>query len=249
VDEASSQQTRYGRYVTSDGWFVFNLADALAVRNEKGGAPYPLEPQESPFGYFGVNVRVLWPGQPNALYHSEGVQEAFLVLSGECTLIVEEQERALRQRDYFHCPANTRHVFVGAGDGSCRSWATSRSALGSARHVRECPLPNLRLIENPHGVDVRAAHSGGSSGRSPRRKRTTPTAVRYATAPLSGSQTRSAMRRRGVWPDDACIREGASARAALPPRSPWTEVVAQTFEVTGFAGAGRSAAGDVSVVM
>ena len=120
VKEASSEETPYGRYVTSDGWFVLNLADALAVRNEeKGGAVYPLEPREARFRDFGVNVRVLWPGQPNALYHSEGGQEGFLVLSGECMLIVEEEERPLRQWDYFHCPANTRHVIVGAGDGPC----------------------------------------------------------------------------------------------------------------------------------
>jgi uncharacterized cupin superfamily protein len=60
-----------------------------------------------------------WPGQANALYHSEGVQEGFLVLSGECTLVVEEEERPLRQWDYFHCPAGTRHVIVGAGEGPC----------------------------------------------------------------------------------------------------------------------------------
>jgi uncharacterized cupin superfamily protein len=120
VKEASAQETPYGRYVTSEGWFVLNLADALAVRNEeKGGAMYPLEPRESPFGDFGVNVRVVWPGDPNALYHAEGVQEGFLVLSGECTLIVEEEERPLRQWDYVHCPADTRHVIVGAGDGPC----------------------------------------------------------------------------------------------------------------------------------
>jgi len=120
TNEARSEETPYGRYVTSEGWFVLNLADALAVRNEeKGGAMYPIEPRDAPFGDFGVNARVLWPGDPNAHYHSEGVQEGFLVLSGECTLVVEEEERTLRQWDYFHCPANTSHVFVGAGDGPC----------------------------------------------------------------------------------------------------------------------------------
>ena len=120
VKEASSEETPYGRYTTSEGWFVLNLGDALAVRNDvKGGAEYPLEPREARFNDIGVNVRVLWPGDPNALYHSEGVQEGFLVLSGECTLIVEEEERPLRQWDYFHCPADTCHVFVGAGDGPC----------------------------------------------------------------------------------------------------------------------------------
>src|SRR5262249_5970797 len=120
VNEASSTETPYGRYVTSDGWFVLNLEDALAVRNdEKGGASYPLEPREHPFGDVGVHVRVLTPGDANALNHSEGAQEGFLVLSGECTLLVEEEERPLRQWDYFHCPAGTRHVIVGAGDGPC----------------------------------------------------------------------------------------------------------------------------------
>ena len=88
VNEASSTETPFGRYITSEGWFVLNLGDALAVRNEeKGGATYPLEPRESPFGDVGVRVVVLPPGEPNALYHSEGAQEGFLVLSGECTLV------------------------------------------------------------------------------------------------------------------------------------------------------------------
>lgn len=120
VEEARSDETPYGRYITSDGWFVLNLADALAVRNEeKGGAEYPIEARDARFKDFGVNVRVLWPGDPNGLYHAEGAQEGFLVLSGECTLIVEDEERPLRQWDYVHCPAETRHIFVGAGDGPC----------------------------------------------------------------------------------------------------------------------------------
>jgi len=120
VNEARSSDTPFGRYITSEGWFVLNLADALDVRNEeKGGASYPIESQEHPFEQLGVHVSVLWPGDPNALYHSEGAQEGFLVLSGECVLVVEEEERPLRQWDYFHCPAGTRHVLVGAGDGPC----------------------------------------------------------------------------------------------------------------------------------
>ena len=42
-----------------------------------------------------------------------------MVLWGECTLVVEDEERALRQWDYFHCPPETHHIFVGAGDGPC----------------------------------------------------------------------------------------------------------------------------------
>src|SRR3954453_17062 len=68
------------------------LGEALAVRNEeRGGAVYPIEPREARFRDFGVNVRVLPPGQSNALYHGETGQEGFLVLSGTCALLVEEE--------------------------------------------------------------------------------------------------------------------------------------------------------------
>ena len=53
------------------------------------------------------------------LYHSEPSQEDFLVLAGECLLLVEGQERSLRAWDFVHCPPNTEHVFVGAGEGPC----------------------------------------------------------------------------------------------------------------------------------
>jgi uncharacterized cupin superfamily protein len=54
-----------------------------------------------------------------AMYHWEGDQEAFLVVSGAATLIVEGEERALRAWDFVHCPPHTKHVVVGAGDGPC----------------------------------------------------------------------------------------------------------------------------------
>ena len=49
----------------------------------------------------------------------ESEREDFLVLSGECLLIVEGQERRLRAWDLFHAAPNTTHAFVGAGDGPC----------------------------------------------------------------------------------------------------------------------------------
>jgi len=119
VEEAHAEETPYGRYITSEGWFVHNLEDALAVRFPQGGALYPLEPREAPFRDLGVNVRVLWPGDASGLYHDEDAQEGFLVLFGQCLLVVEEQERPLRQWDYFHCPPGTTHIIVGAGDSPC----------------------------------------------------------------------------------------------------------------------------------
>ena len=41
------------------------------------------------------------------------------MLGGECLLLIEGEERLLKQWDYVHCPPWTEHVFVGAGDGPC----------------------------------------------------------------------------------------------------------------------------------
>ena len=109
------------------------------MRFQQGGALYPLEPREAPFRDIGVNVRVLWPGDANALYHHEDAQEGFLVLSGECLLVVEEQERPLRQWDYFHCPPGTRHVIVGGGRRAVRRTHDRRAP--TARDIR---LPGER---------------------------------------------------------------------------------------------------------
>jgi uncharacterized cupin superfamily protein len=54
-----------------------------------------------------------------AMYHWEADQEDFLVVSGEALLIVEGEERRLRAWDFVHCPPETKHVIVGAGDGPC----------------------------------------------------------------------------------------------------------------------------------
>jgi uncharacterized cupin superfamily protein len=77
----------------------------------------------------GVNLFVLAPGQPMAMYHWEADQEGFLVLSGEALLIVENEERPLRAWDYFHCPPNVAHTIVGAGSGPA-----AILALGAREH-------------------------------------------------------------------------------------------------------------------
>jgi len=41
------------------------------------------------------------------------------VLSGECLLLIEGEERRLRAWDFVHCPSWTEHIFVGAGNGPC----------------------------------------------------------------------------------------------------------------------------------
>ncbi|MBA3376516.1 MAG: cupin domain-containing protein [Actinobacteria bacterium] len=66
----------------------------------------------------GVNPFVLGPGAM-AMYHWEADQEDFLVVSGETVLIIEGEERQLRAWDFVHCPLNTKHVIVGAGNAPC----------------------------------------------------------------------------------------------------------------------------------
>jgi uncharacterized cupin superfamily protein len=112
-------ETEHGLVPADDGWFVVNLADAAGVRSPRLGAYIPLESREHRFPQFGINVHVVEPGQPNGMYHAEDSQEAFLVLHGECILVIEEEERHLRQWDFVHCPPGTNHIFVGAGSGPC----------------------------------------------------------------------------------------------------------------------------------
>jgi uncharacterized cupin superfamily protein len=103
-----------------EGWFVLNIADAPAAFTERFGGGVLFEPGiNALFKEFGINVRVLQPGEPNAVYHREDSEEAFLVLDGACTAIIENQEKSLKKGDFVYSPPGTAHVFVGAGDGPC----------------------------------------------------------------------------------------------------------------------------------
>src|SRR5256714_15428114 len=109
----------------SEGWFVLNVADAEWLTSETSGPKQPsgaecsFETRHVSFPQIGVRLHVLEPGESNGLYHRENQQEDFLVLSGECRLLVEGGERLLRAWDFFHSPAGTEHIFIGAGDGPC----------------------------------------------------------------------------------------------------------------------------------
>jgi uncharacterized cupin superfamily protein len=119
VEEARVVQTEHGSVPEGDGWFVLNARDAVWEENPVMGAGTGFESADNRFPDHGININVLQPGQPNCMYHGENEQEDFLVLAGECLLLVEGEERPLRQWDFVHCPAWTEHVFVGAGDGPC----------------------------------------------------------------------------------------------------------------------------------
>ena len=119
MPEAPLANAGSGLAPAGEGWFVVNVRDAEWWVSKAFGSGTGFESEDFPFPRFGINLSVLEPGKSNCLYHSESQQEAFLVLSGECKLLVDGEERPLRQWDFVHCPAGTEHVFVGAGDKPC----------------------------------------------------------------------------------------------------------------------------------
>ena len=122
MPEAQLADLGSGLAPVTEGWFVVNVRDAEWWFAESRGARCPFENEydDRPveFPHLGINVSVLGPGQ-TTLYHAESNQEAFLVLSGECALIVEDEERRLRPWDFFHAPPWTEHAFAGVGDEPC----------------------------------------------------------------------------------------------------------------------------------
>jgi len=99
-------------------WFVRNVRDMQWRENELGATTdFDSGSSAERFDEFGINLTALRPGQPMTMYHQERYQEGFLILRGECLLIVEGQEVPLRQWDYVHCPPDVPHGIVGAGDG------------------------------------------------------------------------------------------------------------------------------------
>ena len=131
VPEAPFEETGTGVQVAGEGWFVVNARDLRWLEGEMG--LYTMFDSEfARFDQVGVNIGILRPGEPNAMYHAEDAQEDFLVLSGECVLVVEGEERPLKTRDFVHCPPMTEHVFVGAGAGPCVVVAVGARRKGRA---------------------------------------------------------------------------------------------------------------------
>src|SRR5215208_3473430 len=124
VPEGKLEETEAGLVPASTGWFVMNARDARWRDQPGRGHSLPLTgadeyEAETFFPMLGMAIRIMDPGEPADTYHWATEQEDFLLLSGEALLIVEGQERRLKQWDFVHCPPETRHAFVGAGDGPC----------------------------------------------------------------------------------------------------------------------------------
>ncbi len=122
-----------------EGWFVVNARESR-WRDEGPLGRYCTFEGKRRFPQLGININVLQQGEAMGMYHRENAQEGFLVIAGECLLIVEGTERRLTTWDFFHCPPDTDHVIVGAGPGPAvvvAVGARGRSVAGITYPVSE----------------------------------------------------------------------------------------------------------------
>jgi uncharacterized cupin superfamily protein len=119
TEESRLVESEYGLVAETGGWFVVNVRDAAWMTNEHFGSACIFEGGPVDFPQAGYTIGVLQPGQTGGLYHREANQENFLVLAGECLLLIEGEERRLRAWDFVHCPPDTEHGFVALGDEPC----------------------------------------------------------------------------------------------------------------------------------
>jgi uncharacterized cupin superfamily protein len=137
VEEARLERLDGGLTPVTDGWFVVNVPEAAWVTNPVLGDCCVIESEDVSFPQLGFTIAVLKPGQAGGRYHREANQEDFLVLAGECIALIEGEERPLKQWDFVHCPPNTEHAFVGAGEGPCVIFMTgARREKGSTVYTR-----------------------------------------------------------------------------------------------------------------
>ncbi len=148
IREAPLAPRGQGMSPAGEGWFVLNARRARWLEGAFGA--YTRFEGEVRFPQVGINIGVLAPGQPSAMYHGEDEQEDFLVLAGECLLLIEGQERRLQAWDFVHCPSWTEHVFVGAGEGPC-----ALLAIGT-RLSEDVVYPASELAQR-HGAGVERA--------------------------------------------------------------------------------------------
>jgi len=169
VPEAPVEQLDHGLAPKGEGWFVVNARETRWFDGVFGA--YNQFQGDVRFAQIGVAIGVLHPGQPACRYHGEADQEGFLVLSGECLLVVEGEERRMGPWDYFHCPAGTAHTLVGAGEGPCLVIGVG----GRVGDDRTRYLPDPAAARHGAAVDVetcdpRVAYEGKmdpKDGRAP----------------------------------------------------------------------------------
>jgi uncharacterized cupin superfamily protein len=170
VPEAPLDTTEHGLVPNGEGWFVLNAREARWYHGEGRGTICDFQ-GETEFPQLGINLRVLEPGEPMAMYHWEADQEDFLVLAGEALLIVEGEERPLRTWDFVHCPAGTNHIILGAGDGPCLVLAVGARDRTRGANWGRYPVDEVALRHGA-GVEQETTDAGQAYARFAPRERT-----------------------------------------------------------------------------
>lgn len=130
-----SEAVLEGGVPVSAGWFVVNVRDARWLHNRMRSVCRFGGEGEAHFDDLGVSLFWLQPGRPMSLYHHEAGQEDFLVLAGQCTLIIEGKECPLKVWDFVHCPPRTAHTIVASGEEPALVLGVgARKEKGSARY-------------------------------------------------------------------------------------------------------------------
>ena len=137
--------SKNGLVTDGEGWFVVNARDSR-WRDEGPLGSYCTFEGKRRFPHFGINISVLEPGERIGMYHRENAQEAFLILAGECTLLVE---------------GGSGDLPSGISSTAPRARSTSSSP----------PAINQRSYWPSEGVA--GASAAGSSTRCARRRRAT----------------------------------------------------------------------------
>jgi quercetin dioxygenase-like cupin family protein len=140
-------------------WSVRNVRDLAWQKNGLGVYCDLLQGDDDAAEEFAINLNVLGRGEPMALYHHEPHQEGFLVLRGECELIVEGESHPIRQWDYFHCPVDVPHVIVGAGDEPALVLAVGSRVGGGRATYPPDPLAARYGASTDDDHDARAAYA------------------------------------------------------------------------------------------
>jgi uncharacterized cupin superfamily protein len=144
----------------SRGWFVVSVRDGQWKTGELGSYCSFQGAGEARFPELGVNLRLVRPGVPMSRYHQEENEEAFLVLRGECLLIVEGEERPLRQWDFFFSPPWTKHVIVGAGTEPALVFAVGRPTGGAINYPADEVARRSGAASQEDTSDPARAYSG-----------------------------------------------------------------------------------------
>jgi uncharacterized cupin superfamily protein len=178
VERAHLAAVASGLAPVSPGWFAVNASEAAWVNNDRHGGVCIFESDEFVLrgrpdlkGYVkpgaGFVIRVVSPGQPTGGFHAESVEEDFLVVHGKCTLIVEDEQLALRTWDFVHCPPGTAHTFVGAGEGVCVLVCAGNRDFNDATFWRERRVSEIARRYGASGDDERPPTSSWRVERPP----------------------------------------------------------------------------------